>query len=307
MISLKQIQYALAVEQTLHFKKAAERCSISQSALSTALSEMEKQLGFQIFERNNKQVLITPLGKLALEKAHQIKVQMDDLKRLQESQLEPLHTTLSLGMIPTICPYLLPVVLPSLKTEYPALQLQIMEEQSGVLVERVRNGDLDAAILALPFNCEGLLTFSFWAEDFYWITHADDVLALRTQLNSDELDTERLMLLKEGHCLKDHALAVCHLSAIAAHHLSATSLNTLVQLVANGMGNTLIPAMAVPQLVDNNPRIAKVPLAEPGPHREIAFIVRPNYPSIHNIELLIQVFKRELKNKVKGSTANKNH
>ncbi|MET0088236.1 MAG: hydrogen peroxide-inducible genes activator [Sedimenticola sp.] len=295
MITLKQIQYALAIEQTLHFKKAAEACAVSQSALSTALSEMEKQLGFQLFERNNKQVLITPLGRLALQKARQIKLQMDDLARLGEAHKEPLATTMSLGIIPTISPFLLPVVLPPLQAEYPALQLQISEEQSHVLVEQVRNGDLDAAILALPFNCEGLLTFKFWAEDFFWITHIDDDLALKPKLENDELDPQRLMLLKEGHCLKDHALAVCHLSNISEHHLSATSLNTLVQLVANGMGTTLIPAMAVPQMVDSNPRIAKVPLAEPGPHREIAFVVRPNYPSVRNIELLMRLFQKELK------------
>jgi len=304
MISLKQIHYALAVERTLHFKKAAESCTVSQSALSTALAEMEKQLGFQIFERNNKQVLITPLGKQALEKAHQIKLQMDDLAKLAETQQEPLNTTMSLGIIPTICPFLLPVVLPTLQTEYPSLKLQIAEEQSSVLVEQVRNGDLDVAILALPFKCDGLLTFKFWDENFYWITQTDDELALRPQLENEELDPQRLMLLKEGHCLKDHALAVCHLSGISEHHLSATSLNTLVQLVANGLGTTLVPEMALAQLVNDNTRIAKVPLAEPGPHREIAFVVRPNYPNVRNIELLKKLFQRELqKQKQRGSSA----
>ncbi|AKH21153.1 hydrogen peroxide-inducible genes activator [Sedimenticola thiotaurini] len=295
MISLKQIHYALAVERTLHFKKAAEACAVSQSALSTALSEMEKQLGFQIFERNNKQVLVTPLGKQVLEKAQQIKFLMDDIEKLGEAQQEPLNTTMSLGIIPTICPYLLPVVLPTLQARYPRLQLHISEEQSHVLVEQVRHGDLDAAILALPFRCDGLLTFTFWAENFYWITHVDDDLARKQQLSKDELDPQRLMLLKEGHCLKDHALAVCHLQEVSADHLSATSLNTLVQLVANGLGTTLVPEMALPQLVESNPRIAKVPLAEPGPHREIAFVVRPNYPGLKNIELLMQLFRDQLK------------
>ena len=294
MISLKQIRYALAVERTLHFKKAAESCNVSQSALSTALSEMEKQLGFQLFERNNKQVLITSLGKKSLEKAHEINILMNDLNKLGESEGEPLHTTISIGIIPTICPYLLPVVLPTLQAEYPALELHITEEQSHVLVEMVRNGDLDAAILALPYDSAGLLAFKFWAENFYWITHAGDALAEKPQLSNDELDTHRLMLLKEGHCLKDHALAVCHLSKISEHHLSATSLNTLVQLVANGLGTTLIPEMAVPQLVNDNPKIAKVPLAEPGPHREIAFLVRPNYPGIKNIEILMKLFGHQL-------------
>jgi LysR family hydrogen peroxide-inducible transcriptional activator len=294
MISLKQITYALAVERTLHFKKAAESCAVSQSALSTALSEMEKQLGFQVFERNNKQVLVTTLGRQALEKARNIKLQVDDLMKLGEGQQEPLSSSMSMGIIPTISPFLLPVVLPVLKKQYPKLQLQMSEEQSHVLVEQVRNGELDTAILALPFKCEGLLTFSFWAEDFYWITTADDDLASKPAISSEELDPERLMLLKEGHCLKDHALAACHLSDIGAHHLSATSLNTLVQLVANGLGTTLVPAMALSQIVDNNPQIAKVPLSEPGPHREIAFIVRPNYPGLRNIELLMELFRQEL-------------
>lgn len=294
MITLKQIQYALAVERSLHFKKAAEACSVSQSALSTALTEMEKQLGFQLFERNNKQVMVTSLGKLALAQMREIKLRMDDLAKLGETVREPLSGEISIGIIPTICPYLLPVVLPALQNQYPQLQLNIAEEQSKVLVEQVRNGDLDAGILALPYPCEGLLRLKFWAENFYLITHFDDRLALKPELENDELEPQRLMLLKEGHCLKDHALAACKLSENSRQHLSATSLSTLVQLVANKLGTTLVPEMALPQLVENNPKIAKVPLAEPGPHREIAVIIRPNYPSIVNIELLMEVFKQAL-------------
>ena len=300
MISLKQIQYALAVERTLHFKKAAENCAVSQSALSTALSEMEKQLGFQIFERNNKQVLVTPLGKQALAKAHEIKLRVDDLMKLGDAQGEPLSSPMSIGIIPTVCPYLLPIVLPAMHHQYPRLDLQISEEQSQLLLEQLRSGDLDAAVLALPYPCEGLLTFKFWQEKFFWITHRDDRRAAQPEIASDELDPDRLMLLKEGHCLKDHALAACHFSDIAEQNLSATNLNTLVQLVANGMGTTLVPAMAVAQLVDINPLLIKVPLAEPGPHREIAFVVRPNYPNLKNIELLMQLFRRELTRQLAG-------
>ena len=294
MISLKQITYALAVERTLHFKKAAESCAVSQSAVSTALQEMEKQLGFQVFERDNKKVLITPLGRQALDKARQIKLRLDELMKLGEAHREPLSSPMTLGIIPTIGPYLLPIVLPMLKARYPRLELHVAEEQSKPLVDQVRSGDLDAGILALPFNCEGLLTFPFWQEDFFWVSYAGDELATRTQIGDSELDPAKLMLLKEGHCLKDHALAACHLSDISSHNLSATSLHTLVQLVATEMGTTLVPAIAVPQLVDNNPLVAKVPLAEPGPHRAFAFVVRPNYPGLANIELMIQLFRREL-------------
>ncbi len=297
MITFKQLSYALAVEQTLNFRKAADNCNISQSAFSTAIAEMEKQLGFQVFERNNKQVLITTLGREVLNQAKLIKLQIDDLQRLGNLHQQPLTTPLSIGMIPTIGPYLLPIILPSLQTRYPELALSIFEEQSHILVDKVKQGELDTAILALPFEIEGLLAFKFWQENFYWITHIDDKLASHTTIKADEIETKKLMLLNEGHCLKDHALAVCHLNAppTSAHSLSATSLATLVQLVAGKMGSTLVPEIALSQLVDNNPMLIKIPLAETGPHRELVFIVRPNYPATHNIELLIKLFANKLK------------
>jgi len=295
LISLRQIRYALAVEQTLHFRKAADLCAISQSALSTALAEMEKQLGFQVFERDNKKVLVTPLGREVLAKARIIRREMDDLQRLADAHLRPLSAPLSLGMIPTVAPYLLPMILPPLKSEYPDLELEVTEAQSQGLVEQVRNGDLDAGILALPFAIDGLLSFPFWRENFYWVTQADDDSVSTRRIRADQIDSHRLMLLEEGHCLKEHALAVCKLSEVQAHNLSATSLPTLVQLVAGGMGSTLVPEMALKALVDINPALRKLPLAEPGPHREIAFIVRPTYPGLRSIETLKQFFARELK------------
>jgi LysR family hydrogen peroxide-inducible transcriptional activator len=301
MISLKQIRYALAVEQTLHFTKAAELCAVSQSALSTALSEMEKQLGFQVFERDNKKVLVTPLGSQVLEKAKNIKLEMDDLERLSESHLKPLSAPMSIGIIPTIAPFLLPVILPSLNAEYPDLELRVAEAQSLRLVDQVRRGDLDAGILALPFDTEGLLAFPFWKENFYWVTHVDDDSIATQRIRADQIDSGRLMLLEDGHCLKEHALAVCKLSDLGSHNLSATSLPTLVQLVAGRMGSTLVPEMAVESLVDINPALRKVPLAEPGPHREIAFVIRPTYPGIRSIEALKALFTRELRRKARKS------
>jgi len=295
MISLKQITYALALQRTLNFRKAAELCTISQSAFSTALSTMEQQLGFQVFERDNKKVLITPLGQKMLEQARTIQLQMNDLQRLADIHKKPLATPMSIGIIPTISPYLLPIVLPALKKYYPDLDLGVHEEQSLVLLDQVRRGELDAAILALPFEIEGLLPFTFWQENFYWITHKDDKLANKKSIRADEIDTSALMLLNEGHCLKDHALAVCKITREPSHSLSATSLATLVQLVAGKMGTTLVPQMALCQLIDLNPALAKVPLAEVGPHREIVFIIRPNYPAVKNIELLIELFSEELK------------
>jgi LysR family hydrogen peroxide-inducible transcriptional activator len=296
MISLKQLSYAVAVGKTLHFKKAADACSVSPSALSSALTELEKQLGIQIFERDNKKVLVTPLGKQFLEKAGQIKLEVDDLYQMSQALKSPLSTPLSMGLIPTIAPYLLPKVLPKLRAQYPDFKLQIIEEQSHVLVDMVRNGDLDTAILALPFPIEGLLAFEFWREDFFWVTHCDDEQANQSEISSDELEQDELMLLKDGHCLKDQALAACKFkSAEAADALSSTSLTTLIQMVAGKMGTTLVPAMALDQLISDSSELRAVHLNEAGPHRKIAFITRPNYAGVANIQLLMGLFSKQLR------------
>ncbi|MCG8429060.1 MAG: LysR substrate-binding domain-containing protein [Chromatiales bacterium] len=295
MISLKQINYILAVEKTLHFKKAAELCSVSQSALSTAVTEMEKQLGFQVFERDNKKVLITALGRQCLDKARQIKIQVEDLQALGQTTKAPLSYPMSLGIIPTIGPYLLPKTLPEVRQQYPNFQLHIIEEQSHVLVEMVKNGDLDTAVLALPYDIEGLLAFEFWDEDFYWIAHRDENHAIQQEITSEELKESHLMLLKEGHCLKDHALAACKLrSSETDNSLASTSLNTLIQMVSGRMGTTLVPAMALDQLLAGNTELKAAHLNEPGPHRRIAFITRPNYTNLNQVELLMKLFRQQL-------------
>lgn len=294
MISLKQIHYALAVERHLHFKRAAEACNISQSALSTALSEMEKQLGFPIFERDNRKVLVTPLGRQVLERAQYIELQMEDLKKLADVQTKPLSTPLSLGVIPTIGPYLLPHVLPALQDRYPHLQLDILEDQSAEVLDQLRRGALDAAIIALPYNCDGLLTFPFWQEDLLWVVHADDENAGLQSASDDAFERSHLMLLKDGHCLREHALSACKLENDSAHSFSATSLPTLLQLVAGRMGSTLVPEIALDQLVNGNDQLVKIPLEEPGPHRELAIAIRPNYPGMANVEALVQLFRQAL-------------
>ena len=295
MVSIKQINYALAVAKTLHFKKAAEACHVSQSAISTAIHEMEKQLGFQVFERNNKQVLLTEQGTLFVTKAQEIKLQIEDLHQISQLNTEQLTAPMKIGVIPTISPYLLPKVLPTVRSQYPNLKMHLVEEQSHALVDMVRQGDLDTAILALPFPVEGLLAFEFWQEDFFWISHVDECPCEMKEITSNELALDKLMLLKDGHCLKDHALAACKLKQDEGEQeFSATSLNTLVQMVSGKIGSTLVPRMALEQLVKNNTEIHAVHLNEPGPHRSIAMIVRPNYPRVDDIKLLITLFSQAL-------------
>ncbi|NVK25622.1 MAG: hydrogen peroxide-inducible genes activator [Gammaproteobacteria bacterium] len=295
MISIKQLNYALAVAKTLHFKKAAEVCNVSQSAMSTAINEMEKQLGFQVFERNNKHVLLTRQGELFVQKAKTIKLELDELHQLSMFNAEPLSSPMKVGVIPTIGPYLLPKVLPRVRAEYPEFKLTIVEEQSHVLVDMVRSGDLDAAILALPYQLDGLMAFEFWQEDFYWVCHKDECPAKAQEITSDELEIDKLMLLKEGHCLKDHALNACKLTEKSSSaEFESASLYTLIQMVAGKLGTTLVPQMAIDQLVNKESELRVIHLNEPGPHRTIAFIIRPNYVRTDDLSLLQNLFKQEL-------------
>lgn len=298
MISLKQLHYALAVEKVLHFKKAAEACNVSQSALSTAITELEKQLGVTIFERNNKQVLVTNNGKLILNKAKKIKLELDELLQVSQTNKQPFFNSMTIGVIPTIGPYLLPKVLPEMRKQYPKFKLKIIEEQSHVLVDMVRNGDIDAAVLALPFQIDGLMQFDFWQEDFYWVSHKDECSSQMKEISSDELEIEKLMLLKDGHCLKDHALAACSLQNKKQDaDFDSASLHTLIQMVAGKLGSTLVPQMALDQLIYNESELRAIHLNEPGPHRTISLIIRPNYVRTKEITLLKELFNTQLTEK----------
>ena len=298
MISLKQLHYALAIEKTLHFKKAAEACNVSQSALSTAINELEKQLGVAIFERNNKQVLVTNNGQLILNKAKKVKLELDELLQVAQTNKQPLANPMTIGVIPTIGPYLLPKVLPEMRQKYPDFKLKIIEEQSHVLVDMVRNGDIDAALLALPFAIDGLMRFDFWQEDFYWVSHKDECPSQLQEITSEELEIEKLMLLKDGHCLKDHALAACSLQNRKQDaDFDSASLHTLIQMVAGKLGSTLVPQMALDQLIHTESELRAIHLNEPGPHRTISLIIRPNYVRTNEITLLKDIFHAELTKK----------
>lgn len=298
MISLKQLHYALAIEKTLHFKKAAEACNVSQSALSTAINELEKQLDVIIFERNNKQVLVTNVGQLILDKAKKIKLEIDELLQVSQTNKSPFFSAMTLGVIPTIGPYLLPKVLPEVRKLYPDFKLKIIEAQSHLLVDMVRTGEIDAAILALPYAIDGLMSFDFWQEDFYWVSHKDECPKQVQEITSEELAIEKLMLLKDGHCLKEHALAACNFQNQQQNSdFDSASLHTLIQMVAGKLGTTLVPQMALDQLIYNESELSAIHLNEPGPHRTIALVIRPNYVRTKELMLLKDIFTAQLTEK----------
>lgn len=266
--------------------------------MSTAINEFEKQLGVIVFERNNKQVLVTQKGQLILNKAKRIKLELDELLQISQSDNLPFSSPMTIGVIPTIGPYLLPKVLPEVRHQYPSFKLKIIEEQSHTLVDMVRTGELDAAILALPYPIDGLMSFNFWQEDFYLVCHKDECPKTMQEISSEELETEKLMLLKDGHCLKEHALAACRLqSQKQDSDFGSASLHTLIQMVAGKLGTTLVPQMALDQLTYNESELRAIHLNEPGPHRTIALIIRPNYVRTNELTMLKDIFTAQLINK----------
>ena len=294
MISLKQINYALQIGKTLHFKKAADECFISASTLSNAINEMEKQLGFKIFERDNRRVIVTKQGEDFLEKAAVISLEVEDIKKISQLYAEPLSHKISIGMIPTISPFLIPTVLPRLNKDYPKLELQLVEAKSNELVNQIQNGEIDMGILALPYPIKDLRVLKFWAEDFFWICRADDERSKIQKITARELDLSELILLEEGNCLTDHVLSACNISFSHQHSFRVSNLNTLMQLVKGGMGTTLIPAMATEQLVDNDRMLTKAYLDEKSPHREIALLTRKTFVAMDEVGLLADIFSEEL-------------
>ena len=299
MITLRQLEFAIAVAKHRHFKRAAEECNISQSALSLGIAELEKQLDTQIFERNNKQVLITPIGEDILERARRVFSEINDLTTRAHSHQSPLTYPMTVGMIPTIAPYLLPKVLPALKNQYPEFRMSVVERQTERLLEQVRFGQIDTAIIALPYTVDSLHTFEFWSEDFFAIFADDDPHAKLDTITADGLTDANLMLLGEGHCLTDQVLGVCQFDRNEfKSNFEDASLNTLTQMALAGMGTTLLPEMALSSVADLGSGVTAVPLAEQGPHRRIAFVTRLNYARVDDVKLLGEVFREALQESV---------
>lgn len=303
MITLRQLEFAVAVGKHKHFKRASEECSVSQSALSLGIAALEEQLDVQVFERNNKQVLITPIGEEIIARANVVLSQVHDLTQLAQSQHKPLNAPMHIGLIPTIAPYLLPKVMPQLRDEFPDFQLHISEDQSERLIEKVRSGVLDTAILALPYPISGLHQFEFWQENFFAVFHEHDAIAKQKKISNEQLTATNLLLLGEGHCLTDHVLSVCHLEKNEGNSSFAhASLNTLIQMSLSNMGTTLVPEMALDQVFQQNSGVTALEVDEAGPHRRIAFITRLNYARVNEIERLASIFNEVLK----GSIQRKN-
>jgi LysR family hydrogen peroxide-inducible transcriptional activator len=244
--SLRQLQYAQAVAQELSFRKAAERCRVSQPALSSQLAELEAALGVRLFERDKKRVLVTAAGRELLGRAARVLLEADALLEAARRAADPLAGLLRLGVIPTVSPYLLPPLAPKLRQKLPRLAIAWREEKTESVLALLDRGELDAGIVALESEL-GDLECELIAKDvFVLATAADDPLAKGGGVGALELRDQSVLLLDDGHCFREQALAYCNKAKAHELEFRATSLSTLVQMVAGGAGVTLLPSLAVP-------------------------------------------------------------
>eukprot|EP01133_Synstelium_polycarpum_P027393 gene27393-33034_t len=257
MFSVRQMRYFDILATTLHFRKAAELARISQPALSAQIAEMEQRLGTPLFERTRRSVVLTDMGKRLLPRVRGILNGIRSLEELASQRRGILQGRLRLGIIPTIAPYLLPILIPELREAYPELTIELREAVTSKLVEDLRLGDLDALIAALPIDSDGIVAKPLFRDRFLIATSSNDTDILTSPMTQESVALERLLLLEEGHCLRDQALAVC--TSVKQRQLvnyGATSMTTLLQMVSHGMGLTLIPEIAVrTEASRNNVRI----------------------------------------------------
>lgn len=274
-MNLRDIYYLVALAEHRHFGRAAAACFVSQPTLSTQIRKLEEELGVALVERNPRQVMLTPAGHEAAERARRIVAEVEQMKEAARRDQDPESGAVRLGLFPTLGPYLLPHVVPLVRRRFPKLELLLVEEKSDVLLARLREGRLDAAILALPVEDDQLHSEVLFEEPFVLAVPEGHPMAARTRLRMQDLGDERLLLLEDGHCLREQALEVCHLAG--AHEKSgfrATSLETLRQMVAANVGLTLLPALAVKPPVAPSPDIRLVPFADPPPSRRVAMVWR---------------------------------
>jgi LysR family hydrogen peroxide-inducible transcriptional activator len=242
-MNLRDLKYLVALAEHCHFGKAADVCFVSQPTLSMQIKKLEQTLGVKLLERNNKSVLLTDLGREIAERAQTILTQADEMREFAKLAKDPYSGEIKIGIIPTLAPYLLPHIIPTLTQHFPKLSFYLLEEQTSVLVEKLKHGKIDAAILAFPQ--ENFSNMTLFTEEFFLAVPSVNALAKRKLLKLDDLEHKSLLLLEEGHCLREQALALCSsVHASETESFRATSLETLRHMIAAGVGMTLIPALA---------------------------------------------------------------
>ena len=290
-ITLRQLQYVVAVSQTLSFRKAAERCRVSQPSLSAQLAQLEAALSVRLFERDKKRVMPTQAGKALIERAQRLVLDADELVSAARRAADPLSGTLTLGVIPTIAPYLLPSITPALRRAFPKLGVAWIEDKTEALTRLLAAGTLDAALVALEAELGDVEHAVIAKDPFVLVTRRDHPLAKKgADVSRTELRDTEMLLLDDGHCFREQALEYC--TRAKAHELAlrATSLATLTQMVAGGMGVTLLPQLAVPTETARTGLKIR-PFTNPAPYRTIALIWRKRSAITDALQKLAEVLQ----------------
>ena len=292
-MTLTELRYIVAVARERHFGRAAETCFVSQPTLSVAVKKLEAELGVQLFERGPGALTIPPTGNRVIEQAQRTLEEADKVKSIAKSTADPLDGPLKLGVIFTIGPYLLPQLIPILRRRAPKMPLILEENYTAVLSERLKRGDIDAAVVALPFNEPGITVTPLYDEDFVVALAKTHPWAKRKTISSSELARESLLLLGTGHCFRDQVLNACpalNRSTATPGSLQKTvegsSLETIRLMVASGLGLTVLPASAIPAKRAGNDLLTYIPFTRPVPDRRVVLASRSSFPRIPALDVI---------------------
>lgn len=289
-MNLRAMQYLVTLADVRHFSKAAERCHVSQPTLSTQIRKLEEELDVQLVERSPRRVMLTEVGEEVVERARALLAEADAIKAIARRSRDPHSGTLRLGIFPTLAPYYLPHVVPKIRRRFPRLSLRLFEEKTEDVIGMLLNGRLDAGLLALPVDVDQLLTRVLFKEPFVLAVNDQHPLAKHEVVTMGQLEDQELLLLEDGHCLRDHALEVCQL--VGAHEkldFHATSMETLRQMVAAGTGITLMPVLATKPPVAHTENLAIRRFEAPAPTRTIALVWRKSSAMTGFLEELAEV------------------
>lgn len=301
--SLRQLHYLLALAEHLNFTRAADACFVTQSTLSAGIKELEATIGAQLVERERHRVVMTAVGLEVVNRAQGVLAASEDLMQVAARGANPMEGVIRLGVIPTIIPFLLPTVFPEMRRCYPALKIALKEDLTDNLLQRLNDGELDFALLALPYETGNLLVHPLFEEPLWLVAPAD--FSPPKQLLTEELDTERLLLLGEGHCLRGHTLSACSIKPNASQQsqtspkLEATSLYTLVQMVNAGLGLALVPEMSLSSGLLSGTNLKTLPFAEPVPRRGIALLARTSTARREAFDALCGLIARTWEDRLK--------
>ena len=299
MITLRQLRYLAALARHGHFGRAAEACAVTQPALSMQIRDLERTLGVTVVERRPGEVLLTDVGREIARRGEDVLTASRDLVDFARHRSGLLQGRLTLGVIPSLAPYLLPRILPVLQTRFPELRLELRETQTRQLVDDIKSGALDAAMLALPVREAEIDEIALFEDPFLLAVPASDPRAVTARVAVDEIDQGKLILLEDGHCLRDQALAFCataargHTGGGAGTVFGASSLNTVIQMVAAGYGVTLIPQIAA-DVERRDDRVKFLRLRDPEPGRSIGLVFRRTSPRKADFAALGEVVKESV-------------